>query len=211
MVTPSTYQLLIHSCSAVYPVGMKYLWPYFTWIIGHNSLVLHLILYKVGTEIHFNEPFMHSKFQLDWIHVLWPILQNVQKVEEKLWLLVSWKWLWWFSSNLVLKLPYHTSISVPNLASIGKGSQSCEFPVNIIYSWCGTPVYWATQCSLDSNKFIQFLKTHKALKVMVCGLLMGKRISMPKFVMFCKKSTEVCMCEITLFSLVFRFKIPYPV
>ena len=40
--------------------------PYFTQIIGHNSVNVHRISTKRGTEIHLNEPFMCAKFQPDW-------------------------------------------------------------------------------------------------------------------------------------------------
>ena len=35
-------------------------------IIGHNSVNIHRIPNKLGTEIRFNEPFKCAKFQLDW-------------------------------------------------------------------------------------------------------------------------------------------------
>ena len=60
MVTPSTYQLFLQG---IYPVGMTDLRPYFTHIIGHNSVNVHRIPTKVGTEIRLNEPFKCAKFQ----------------------------------------------------------------------------------------------------------------------------------------------------
>ena len=51
---------------AVYPVGVTDLRPYFTQIIGHNSVNVHRIPTKLGTEIRFNEPFRCTKFQPDW-------------------------------------------------------------------------------------------------------------------------------------------------
>ena len=66
------------------------------------------------------------------IRVLWQILQSVRKeeVEElqeekneekipKLWPLVSWKWLYRFSSNFECGLPYLAGTSVATLGSIG--------------------------------------------------------------------------------------------
>ena len=47
----------------VYPVGMTGLRPYFTQIIGHNSVNVHRIPTKVGTEIRLNEPFKCAIFQ----------------------------------------------------------------------------------------------------------------------------------------------------
>ena len=41
----------------VYPVGVTDLPPYFMQIIGHNSMNVHRIPTKVGTEIRLNEPF----------------------------------------------------------------------------------------------------------------------------------------------------------
>ena len=37
----------------VYPVGMTEVQPYFTRIIGHNSVHVLLIPTKLGTEIHY--------------------------------------------------------------------------------------------------------------------------------------------------------------
>ena len=55
--------------------------PYFTQIIGNNSVNVHRIPTKVGTEIRLNEPFKCAKFQ---IRVLWRILRSVRnEVEEK--------------------------------------------------------------------------------------------------------------------------------
>ena len=51
---------------AVYPVGVTDLRPYFTQIIGHNSVNVHRIPTKLGTEIRLNEPFKCAKFQPDW-------------------------------------------------------------------------------------------------------------------------------------------------
>ena len=44
----------------VFPVGVTDLRPYFMHIIGHNSVNVHRIHTKVGTEIRLNE------FQPDW-------------------------------------------------------------------------------------------------------------------------------------------------
>ena len=60
------------------------------------------------------------------IRVLWRILQNVRKEEEKneekkpkLWPIVSRKWMERFSSNLECGLPYLAGTSVATLVSIG--------------------------------------------------------------------------------------------
>ena len=42
---------------AVYPVGVTDLQPYFTQIIGHNSMNVYRIPTKRGTEIHLSDPF----------------------------------------------------------------------------------------------------------------------------------------------------------
>ena len=47
----------------VYPVGVTDLRPYFTQIICHNSMNVHRVPTKVGTEIRLNEPFKCAKFQ----------------------------------------------------------------------------------------------------------------------------------------------------
>ena len=50
----------------VYPVYVTEVRSYFTQIIGHNSMNVHCIPTKLGTEIHFNEPFICAKFQPYW-------------------------------------------------------------------------------------------------------------------------------------------------
>ena len=50
MVTPSTYQFLTYKPL----VGVTDLQPYFTQIIGHNSVNVHWIPTDVGTEIRIN-------------------------------------------------------------------------------------------------------------------------------------------------------------
>ena len=45
-----------------YPVDVTDLRPYFTQIIGHNSVNAHRIPTKVGAEIRLNEPFKCAKF-----------------------------------------------------------------------------------------------------------------------------------------------------
>ena len=47
----------------VYPVGVTDLQPYFTHIIGYNSVNVHRIPTTVGTEICLNEPFKCAKLQ----------------------------------------------------------------------------------------------------------------------------------------------------
>ena len=47
----------------VHSVGVT---PYFTQIVSHNSVNVHQIPTKLGTEIHYNEPFKCAKFQPDW-------------------------------------------------------------------------------------------------------------------------------------------------
>ena len=46
-------------------MGVTDLLPYFTQIIGHNSVNVHRIPTKLGTEICLNEPFKCAKFQPD--------------------------------------------------------------------------------------------------------------------------------------------------
>ena len=45
-------------------MGVTDLRPYFTQTMGHNSVNVHQIPTKVGTEICLNEPFKCAKFQL---------------------------------------------------------------------------------------------------------------------------------------------------
>ena len=47
-------------------MGVTDLRPYFTKIIGHNSVNVHRIPIKLGTEIRLNEPFKCVKVQPDW-------------------------------------------------------------------------------------------------------------------------------------------------
>ena len=105
--------------------------PYFTQIIGHNSVNVHRIPTKRGTEIRFNEPFKCTKFQPDWStdsRFMADFANCVKrrsrrrKNEEKkpkLWPLVSQKWLERFSSNLEYGLPDLAGTSVVTLVSIG--------------------------------------------------------------------------------------------
>ena len=47
-------------------MGVTDLRPYFTQIIGNNSVNVHRIPTKLGTEIRLNEPFKCAKFLPDW-------------------------------------------------------------------------------------------------------------------------------------------------
>ena len=47
-------------------MGVTDLRPYFTQIIGHNSVNVHRLPTKRGTEIRLNEPFKCVKFHPDW-------------------------------------------------------------------------------------------------------------------------------------------------
>ena len=49
----------------VYPVGVTDLQPYFTQTISHNSMNVHWIPNKLGTEICLNDSVKYTKFQLD--------------------------------------------------------------------------------------------------------------------------------------------------
>ena len=110
-------------------MGVTDLRPYFTQIIGHNSVNVHRIPTKLGTEIRLNEPFKCAKLQPDWStnSCFMADLQSVRKeVEEKneekkpkLWPIVSRKWMERFSSNLECGLPYLASTSIATLVSIG--------------------------------------------------------------------------------------------
>ena len=61
--------------------------PYFTQIIGHNSVNVHRIPTKVGTEIPLMSPLSVPNFSpiRARIRVLWRILQSVrnEEVEEE--------------------------------------------------------------------------------------------------------------------------------
>ena len=49
----------------IYPVDVTEVQPYFTRIISHNSVNVHQVPTKRGTEIRGNEPFKCAKFQLN--------------------------------------------------------------------------------------------------------------------------------------------------
>ena len=107
--------------------------PYFTQIIGNNSVNVHRIPTKVGTQIRLNEPFKCAKFQPDpsthsCFMADFANVRNEEEVEEeekneeiktKLCSLVSRKWLERFSSNLVCRLPLPAGTSLANLVPIG--------------------------------------------------------------------------------------------
>ena len=59
--------------------------PYFTQIIGHNSVNVYRIPTKVGMEIRLNEPLSVSNFSpiQARIRVLWRILQSVRNEEDE--------------------------------------------------------------------------------------------------------------------------------
>ena len=58
--------------------------PYFTQIIGHNSVNIHRIPTKVGTDIRLNEPFTGAKVQPNpSTHVLLRILRSVRNEDEE--------------------------------------------------------------------------------------------------------------------------------
>ena len=111
-----------------YPVGVTDVQPYFMRISSHNTMNIHWIPTKFGTEIHYNEPFTCAKFQLDW-STHWCFTADFAKcaksrrkneeIKTKFWLLVSRNELRLFSSNLVCCLPFLVGTSVANLISIG--------------------------------------------------------------------------------------------
>ena len=148
--------IAIHSSflQAVYPVGVTDLRPYFTRIIGHNSVNGHRISTKLGTVIRLNEPFKCAKLHPDW-HTHSCFIADFAKCAKrsrrkkrrknpKLWPLVSGKRLERFSSNLECRLPYLADNSVANLVSIELGVtelQRCEnpiffLPISILTAWC---------------------------------------------------------------------------
>ena len=47
-------------------MGVTEIRPYFMQIISHNSMNVHRIPTKRGTEIHINSPFKCANFQPDW-------------------------------------------------------------------------------------------------------------------------------------------------
>ena len=60
-------------------MGVADLRPYFTQIIGHNSVNVHRIPTKLGTEIHRNEPLSMPDFRSIGARIrdLWRILQSL--------------------------------------------------------------------------------------------------------------------------------------
>ena len=104
--------------------------PYFTQIIGHNSVNVHRIPTKVGTQIRLNEPFKcakfqpnpstHSCFMADFANVRNEEVEEEknEEIKTKFCSLVSRKWLERFSSNLVCRLPLLAGASLANLVPI---------------------------------------------------------------------------------------------
>ena len=90
-------------------MGVTDLRPCFTQIIGHNSVNVHRISTKLGTEIRLNEPFKCANVQPDWsTHLCFIadfakyVKRSRRKNEEKKpkrWPLVSRTWLEQISSN----------------------------------------------------------------------------------------------------------------
>ena len=105
--------------------------PYFTKIIGHNSVNVHRIPTKIGTQIRLNEPFKcakfqpdpssHSCFMADFANVRNEEVEEEknEEIETKFCSLVSRKWLELFSSNLVCRLLLLAGTSLANLVPIG--------------------------------------------------------------------------------------------
>ena len=105
--------------------------PYFTQIIGHNSVNVHRIPTKGGTQIRLNVPFKCAKFQPDpsthsCFMADFANVRNEEEAEEKneeiktkFCSLVSRKWLERCSSNLVCRLPLLAGTSLANLVPIG--------------------------------------------------------------------------------------------
>ena len=108
--------------------------PYFTQIIGHNSVNVHQIVPKLVQRSALMSPLSVPNFSpiRARIRVLWRILRSVrneveEKTEEiktKFCSLVSQKWLERFSSNLVCGLPLLAGNCLANLVPSDKGSQS---------------------------------------------------------------------------------------
>ena len=104
--------------------------PYFTQIIGHNSVNVHRVPTNVGTQIRLNEPFKCAKFQSDpSTHSCFmadfanvrneEVEEKNEEIKTKFCSLVSRKWLERFSSNLVCRLPLLADTSLANLVPIG--------------------------------------------------------------------------------------------
>ena len=103
-------------------MGVTEIRPSFTQIIDHNSVNVHRIPTKCGTEIHLNEHFTCTKFQSTCLYFMAgfvkcaKISRRKNEVKNpKLRPLVAWKWLERFSSNLECRLPYLAGTSVANL------------------------------------------------------------------------------------------------
>ena len=105
--------------------------PYFTQIIGHNSVNVHRIPKKLVQRSALMNPLRVPNFSPIGarIRVLWRILRSVRneevdedkndEIKTKFCSLVSRKWLERFSSNLVRRLPLLAGTSVANLVPIG--------------------------------------------------------------------------------------------
>ena len=104
-------------------MGVTDLRPYFTQIIGHNSVNVHRIPTKLGTEIRLNESLKCANFQPDWstnscfMADFAKCAKRSKRKNPKLWSLVSRKLL--LSSNLECGLSYLAGTSVATLVSTG--------------------------------------------------------------------------------------------
>ena len=95
-------------------------------IIGHNSVNVHRIPTKLGTEIRFNEPFTCAKLQPNWNTYWWFMTdfakcakrRKNEEIKTNFWPLVFQKWLGKFSSNLACRLPFRVGTFVENLVPI---------------------------------------------------------------------------------------------
>ena len=125
------------------------------WKIDHNSINLYQIPTKIDLQMHFNEPFMCTKFQLDRSRRSQVMVENVkcakrQRKNKKLCLLVFHDWLAWLASNLVCRSPSLVALLQQIWLNLGKRSQSyiggkiTFFVFLSIYSWCNATASWAT-------------------------------------------------------------------
>ena len=68
-------------------MGVTEVRHYFTQIVGHNSMNVHRIPTKLGTEICLNEPIKYSKFQLDrstCLHFMADFVKCVKRSRRKI-------------------------------------------------------------------------------------------------------------------------------
>ena len=138
-------------------MGVTDLRPYFTRIIGHNSMNVHRIPTQLGTEIRCNDPFKCANLQPDW-RTNSCFMANFAKcakrrTEKKRNFGRSYLGNGWsdFLHILYVDSPTARALLQQIRLQLDKGSRSYKgvkitFTIFLlIYSQCGAPASWAAR------------------------------------------------------------------